>query len=243
MINLDKRNYRKHSNKNKELIKKSLKECGAGRSIVIDSEENIIAGNGIYEQAQKLKIPTKIVETDGNELVVVKRTDLKTDDEKRKQLAIMDNSTSDSSEFDFDLLQEDFDNEVLEDWGISLNNEELVSKYTRKISVPTYEIKGDNPSLGELYNTEKADGLKAEINALNCDDVLKQFLLSAATRLYEFRYDKIAEFYAHQQPEVKEIMQKLALVIIDFKNAVSNGYVELNNFIEDVFLSEAGINE
>lgn len=238
MINYDKRNYRKHNTKNKELIKKSLKECGAGRSIVIDSEDNIIAGNGIYEQAQSLKIPTKIVETDGNELVVVKRTDLKTDDEKRKQLAVMDNSTSDSSEFDFELLSADFDDDVLEDWGIELNNKDLVSKYTRKISVPTYEIKGDTPSLGELYNTDKADELKSEINELKCDENIKKFLLSASTRLYEFRYDKIAEFYAHQPKDIQEVMQKLALVIIDFKDAVSNGYVELNNFIEDCFLNE-----
>lgn len=94
-ISFDKRNYRKHSDKNKTLINKSLKECGAGRSIVIDNEDNIIAGNGIYEQAQKLKMPVKVIETDGSELVVVKRTDLATDDDKRKQLAVMDNSTSD----------------------------------------------------------------------------------------------------------------------------------------------------
>lgn len=118
-IKLDQRNYRKHSKKNKELINKSLKECGAGRSIVIDKEDNIIAGNGIYEQAQKLGIKTKIIETDGTELVVVKRTDLATEDEKRKQLAIMDNSASDSSEFDFELMKMDFDVGTLNDWGIS----------------------------------------------------------------------------------------------------------------------------
>ena len=121
MIKYDKRNYRKHSDKNKELINKSLKECGAGRSIVIDNEDNIIAGNGIYEQAQKLGIKTKIIETDGSELVVVKRTDLATDDEKRKQLAVMDNSASDSSEFDFELLNEDFDSSTLEDWGLDVD--------------------------------------------------------------------------------------------------------------------------
>lgn len=120
-IKFDKRNYRKHSDKNKELIKKSLKECGAGRSIVIDNEDNIIAGNGIYEQAQKLGIKTKVIETDGSELVVVKRTDLATDDDKRKQLAVMDNSTSDSSEFDLELLQADFDTEELEDWGLNVD--------------------------------------------------------------------------------------------------------------------------
>ena len=120
-IKFDKRNYRKHNDHNKDLINKSLKECGAGRSIVIDNEENIIAGNGIYEQAQKLGIKTKVIETDGSELVVVKRTDLATDDAKRKQLAVMDNSTSDSSEFDFELLQADFDTEELEDWGLDVD--------------------------------------------------------------------------------------------------------------------------
>ena len=107
-IKFDKRNYRKHDKKNKSLIKKSLEKFGAGRSIVVDAEGEIIGGNGVYEQAQKLGLKTRIVETDGSELVVVKRTDLKTDDEKRKALAVMDNSTSDTSEFDLELLTTDF---------------------------------------------------------------------------------------------------------------------------------------
>jgi sporulation protein YlmC with PRC-barrel domain len=120
MIKFDKRNYRKHNDRNKELIKKSLEECGAGRSIVIDNDDEIIAGNGIYEQAQALNIPVKVIETDGSELVVVKRTDLNTDDEKRKKLAVMDNSTSDSSEFDLELLSVDFEVPELKDMGIDV---------------------------------------------------------------------------------------------------------------------------
>lgn len=50
-IKFDKRNYRKHSKKNKELIKKSLTELGAGRSVLVDAEGCLIAGNGVYEQA------------------------------------------------------------------------------------------------------------------------------------------------------------------------------------------------
>ena len=123
-IKFDKRNYRKHGEKNKKLIAKSLKECGAGRSIVIDADGEIIAGNGIYEAAQKAKIPVREVETDGTELVVVRRTDLHTEDEKRKQLAIMDNSTSDSSEFDLELLQEDFDLDALNDFGVEIKKVE-----------------------------------------------------------------------------------------------------------------------
>lgn len=123
-IKFDKRNYRKHNDKNKKLIKKSLQECGAGRSIIIDNEGEIIAGNGVYEQAQKLGLKTKIVETDGSELVVVKRTDLATDDDKRKRLAVMDNSTSDTSEFDIDLLEEDFAIDDLNDMGLDLKIED-----------------------------------------------------------------------------------------------------------------------
>ena len=135
-IKFDAHNYRKHSDKNKSLINKSLKECGAGRSIVIDNDGEIIAGNGIYEQAQKLNIPTKIIETDGTQLVVVKRTDLNTNDEKRKQLAIMDNSTSDSSEFDLDSLQADFDVEQLQDWGLDVEFESLEEQEIIEDEVP-----------------------------------------------------------------------------------------------------------
>lgn len=119
-IKFDSRNYRKHNTKNKRLIKKSLEECGAGRSILIDGDDEIIAGNGVYEQAQKLKMPVRIIETDGSEIVAIKRTDLKTTDEKRKQLAVMDNSTSDTSEFDLELMAQDFDVETLEDMGVDL---------------------------------------------------------------------------------------------------------------------------
>lgn len=119
-ITLDKRNYRKHSKENLSLIEKSMRDCGMGRSILIDNEDNIIAGNGAYQTAEKLGVPVKIIETDGSELVVVKRTDLKTDDEKRKQLAIMDNSTTDSSEFDIELLSLDFELETLNEFGVEV---------------------------------------------------------------------------------------------------------------------------
>ena len=122
-IKFDKRNYRKHGDKNKKLIKKSLDELGAGRSIVIDNDGEIIGGNGVFEAWGDK--PVKVIETDGSELVVVKRTDLSTDDEKRKRLAVMDNSTSDSSEFDLVLLQEDFEVPDLQDMGIDVPDIEV----------------------------------------------------------------------------------------------------------------------
>lgn len=117
-IKLDSKNYRVHTDKNKMIIDKSLKELGAGRSILIDSENEIIAGNGVFEQAEKQNIKIKIVETDGTELIAVKRTDLKTNDKKRKKLALIDNHSTDTSTFDFEAINVDFDDVELEEWGI-----------------------------------------------------------------------------------------------------------------------------
>lgn len=240
-IKLDKRNYRKHNDRNKRLIKKSLEECGVGRSIVIDNENEIIAGNGVFEQARKLDMPIKVIETDGNQLIAIKRTDLATNDEKRKKLAILDNSTSDLSEFDYDLLKEDFNVDYLNDLGIELDKEledNKESKYTRKITLPIYEIKGENPEICELVDSSKADLLIDKIEKMNIDNSLKDFLKKSATRLYEFNYSKIAEYYAHQNKDTQEIMEQLALVLIDLNKAVEYGYVELNKFIEETFLEE-----
>ena len=53
-IKPDKRNYRLHGDKNLRLIGKSLQDCGAGRSILIDRDDCIIAGNGVYRKAPAL---------------------------------------------------------------------------------------------------------------------------------------------------------------------------------------------
>jgi len=113
-IEFDKRNYRQHSDKNKRIIKKSVDELGAGRSILLDSQNVIIAGNGVKEAWGDK--PVRIIETDGNELIAVKRTDLNPEDKKRQTLALIDNHASDTSDFDNELINSDFDSEELNEW-------------------------------------------------------------------------------------------------------------------------------
>ena len=117
-IKIDPKNYRIHSDKNKRIIKKSVDELGAGRSILLDSENVIIAGNGVKEQWGDR--PIRIVETDGSELIAVKRKDLKPGDKKRQELALIDNFASDTSEFDFSLIEDDFNRLELDDWEIDV---------------------------------------------------------------------------------------------------------------------------
>lgn len=119
-IKLDPRNYRVHDDRNKQLINKSLTECGAGRSILVDRDNVIIADNGVYRQAEELGLKVRVIESDGEELIVVKRTDLTAADDRRKLLALADNHTSDTSQFDFSAIIEDFDVDVLGDWEIDI---------------------------------------------------------------------------------------------------------------------------
>lgn len=153
-IRLDPRNYRAHNKRNKELINKSLRECGAWRSVVMDSEGALIAGNGVYEQAQKLKIPTKIVETDGSELIVVRRKDLKTADKKRQKLAVFDNSASDSSEFKLDVMKVDFTPAELADLGVE--NPNVVIEEERQVVEDISPIQTESrAALGDIWQLGK----------------------------------------------------------------------------------------
>ena len=82
-IREDKRNYRRHGEKNLSLIGRSLDDFGAGRSIVADNSGQVIGGNGTLREANKRGIPKRIIHTTGDELVVVVRDDIAPDDPRR----------------------------------------------------------------------------------------------------------------------------------------------------------------
>jgi ParB-like chromosome segregation protein Spo0J len=92
----DPNNLRVHNPRNIGVIADALQEVGTGRSLVVDENDVILAGNGVSEAAGEVGI-TKVleVEADGDELVVVKRRGL-TDDQKRA-LAIYDNRAGELS--------------------------------------------------------------------------------------------------------------------------------------------------
>lgn len=119
----DSYNYRKHSDTNKARIKKSIDEAGLGRSVVIDADGVLVAGNGVQSVIDG-DTPVRVVETDGTELVVVKRTDLHTGDPRRKTLALADNATADDVEWDFDAIAEDWTADEVGDWGVEWPEDE-----------------------------------------------------------------------------------------------------------------------
>jgi len=92
-------NARKRTERSASLIEQSLSEFGAARSIVIDEQGTVLAGNGTIEAAASIGIEqVLVVPIDGNTLVAVQRTDLT--DRQKVRYAIADNRASDLSEWD-----------------------------------------------------------------------------------------------------------------------------------------------
>ena len=104
-LKFDPKNARKRTALSANVISNSLKQFGAYRSIVIDENDVVRAGNGTLQEAGELGIDkVLVVETDGDTIVAVRRKGLTED--QWKQYAIADNSASDFSTWDAEVLAE-----------------------------------------------------------------------------------------------------------------------------------------
>jgi hypothetical protein len=109
--------------------------------------------------------------------------------------------------------------------------------YSSKIDSPIYEPKNKKPHIFELCDKAKANRLIGEINNANISTEEKDFLINSAKRHNVFNYEKIADYYAHSTPEMQYLMERSALVVIDFEKAIEYGFVKLNKSIVDMHLT------
>lgn len=230
LVLMDK-NPRKISKENFERLKKSLqnnKEFFEARPIICSNRTGkniIIAGNQRYRAAKELgmkKVPCVIMTLS---------------EEKEKEINIRDNV--ELGEWDYDILANEFNEEDLKDWGVNIPILDD-TQYTTKIETPIYEPIGIDINLKDCCNTEKAQSYIDEILKLNIKDKeLKEFLINSATRLYEFNFKNIAEYYSNlKDKEIKDMFEKLALVIIDYNKAIENGYIECVRQLTNLFYEE-----
>jgi len=111
----DHKNARRRTDRSTSLIAESLKRYGAARSIVIDEDGRILAGNGTVEGAKKAGInKVRVIEAEGDELIAVRRAGL-TEDQK-VGLALADNRSSDLSEWDNEMLRKLSEEHDLTPW-------------------------------------------------------------------------------------------------------------------------------
>ena len=120
-------NFNKHTEFGTKLLEDSLRKFGAGRSVLVDKDGNIIAGNGVVETAAGIGMDdVVVVQTDGKKLVVVQRTDLELDTPEGRELALADNMTAlKGIDIDLDKVRESLGDDLAKAWGMDLTPPEL----------------------------------------------------------------------------------------------------------------------
>jgi ParB-like chromosome segregation protein Spo0J len=105
-LTMDSENRRVHNSRNIGMIADSLQAVGAARSIVIDEDGVVLAGNATIAAAAEAGIEqVRIVETSGRELVAVRRCGLTAD--QKRALSLADNRSAELATWNLDQLRAD----------------------------------------------------------------------------------------------------------------------------------------
>lgn len=225
--------YEKNPRINDESINyvaNSIKKFGFKVPIIIDKNNVIICGHTRYKASQKVNI---------DEVPCIIADDLT--EEQIKAFRLADNKVGEFSQWDEELLKEELNdifNVDMSNFGFFIDDLELIDNmniednpYTSVINIPQYEITKECPKIEELVDITKSKELIEEIEKSNISEEEKNFLIEAAKRHSVFNYRNIAEYYAYAGKEMQCLMEKSGLVIIDFDEAIRNGFVELRNDI------------
>ena len=235
-------NNPRHNDDAVDKVAASIKEFGFKVPIVIDKDNVVVTGHTRLLASKKLGL---------QEVPCVIADDLSP--AQIKAFRIADNKVSEYAQWDEDMLKveleeleemnfdldsvsidfSDFDMALdLEDTEEGQEQEENI--YTKEINIPQYEITGECPKLEELVNEEKTKSLIERIEKSDIPNDIKEFLIKASYRHLAFNYQNVAEYYAHADKEVQELMEESALVIIDYNDAIRNGYVQIKKAIDSI---------
>ena len=218
----------------KKLIKsiKEFPEMLETRPLVVDEDFVVLGGN----------MRLKALKSAGVFEVPIHQVKGWTDEQK-KEFIIKDNLGY--GEWDWDIVANEWDTQKLKDWGMDIPVFDIESdqidadeNYTRKIEAPIYEPTGEKPKVKDLVNVDKVNDLIKKIENSKIKKQDKEFLKLAAYRHYVFDYSKIANYYAHSDKDVQELMEDSALIIIDFNKAIENGFIELTEDIKTNFIDD-----
>jgi len=228
------KNPRKISDSNFERLKNKIQKQGFHTPPKIDNDGVLLGGNMRFRALLDMGL--------GELEIPVMYPPKQLSERERQEVIVSDNLQE--GEWDYDVLANDFEIDLTE-LGIDLPEIDIgVEKeniYSDKIARPTYEPQKDTaPPLSELFFTDKYFALIKQIKEKKLPEAVEMFLTFAAARHIVFNYENIAEFYCHQNVEVQDLMEKSALVIIDFEKAIEEGFIKLTNEIQDSFDENSG---
>ena len=151
----DGRNANRGTERGRDALEASLRSYGAGRSILVDKNGRIIAGNKTLEAAARLGLDNVVVvSTDGKQIVAVQRTDLDLDvDEEARMLAYADNRVAEL-DLNFDPVEISLDLDSGLDLGLFWSASEIDELLDTEEKT-TLEDAGEGDSSRKMGDTKK----------------------------------------------------------------------------------------
>lgn len=223
-IKLNEDNPRTIKDKQMKRLVKSIQdfpEMMQLRPIVIDENNVILGGNMRFRAMQKLGEKTT---------EVIKVTGL-TEDQKR-EFIIKDNVPF--GEWDWDELANSWDADELSKCGLDTPKDET-EHYADLLDVelPTYEPSSEPVDVAECADCSTSEALEQKIEQAKCPDQLKKLLRHRASFFVKFNWQRIADLYAIQDEQTKELMRELGMVIIIPKEAYARGIAEFRKDFDE----------
>lgn len=107
----DPANRRLHNPRNIGMVVDALQHVGAARSIVVDEDNVVLAGNGVVEAAAEAGITrVRVIDADGSEVIAIRRSGLTP--EQKRALAIYDNRAGELAEWNAEQLKADMSSDL-----------------------------------------------------------------------------------------------------------------------------------
>ena len=235
------RNWRRHPTGQADALRGALAEIGyADALIAYETDEGLmlIDGHLRAETTPDMEVPVLVTDLDEGEANKLLMT--------LDPLAAM--ASADTDIFDALRQMTTVESDALQEMldaiaGGNLKSLEGMQEppenpYTQTITTPIYTPTGSQPSIDELRDRQTADKLIDEIRQAGLPIEIETFLTDAAERHVAFNYERIANYYAHAPANIQALMERSALVIIDYNQAIENGFVRLVEDIDSAFYED-----
>lgn len=195
-------NANKGTERGSYVLEESVRNYGLGRSILVDRNGRIIAGNKTHATAGAIGIEDiETIHTTGDKLVVVVRDDLDLDsDPKARELGLVDNRASELGlEWDWEniaILQEDYDidlekiwreDELPESLRKAIFDDESESESKPKESKPALELE-PRIQFGEVWQVGR--------HFIYCGDSTDSDAIARLLKLAEVKPEEIGMVWA-----------------------------------------------
>lgn len=204
----DPANPNAHSERGVQMLDDSLSIVGLGRSIVVDKNGVVLAGNSTQERAVDQGFEDAIeIESDGTRLIVVKRTDLDLNDDpdqKARKLTFYDNRAAELGiRWDIEQLQAQVDE------GLDLSRMFTEGEMNHLLALQTSASYAD-----ELVGVRPDEKLDIFLNA-----TIKQVVLMFTSEQFDEVIPRLAA--ARQQAGVETNSQLFMLMLEVYEHATS----------------------